>query len=164
MDPVVGNIVLAICFVVGSGLVILEAFMPGFGAAGISGLILEITAIVFTYKMYGTLWAVIATILVILLVGLAVFFSYRSAVNGRLSRSPLVLKNTENTAAETGSAPADSSRVGQEGTVATTLRPAGFIDIGGDRLNAATTGDFLEKGAAVVVIGTEGDHLVVRRK
>ena len=163
MDPVVGNIILIICFVVGSGLIVLEAFMPGFGAAGISGLILEIVGIVFTGRMYGPRWAVIATLLVILLVGLAVFLSYRSIRNGRLSRSPLVLKDTE-AVVDTENPPAESPWAGQEGTVATPLRPAGFLEIGGTRLTAATSGEFLEKGAAVVVVGTEGDHLVVRRK
>ena len=46
----------------------------------------------------------------------------------------------------------------------TSLRPAGEIDIGGVRLNAASSGDFIAKGTAVLVTGTEGDHLVIRPK
>ena len=34
----------------------------------------------------------------------------------------------------------------------------------GTRLNAASSGDFIEKGAAVLVTGTEGDHYIIRRK
>ena len=164
MDPVTGNLIMIIGFVVGSGLILLEAFMPGFGVAGIAGIILEIVAIIITASMYGTTWAVIATFAVLLLIGLAVFLSYRSAINGRLSKSPLVLKNEESAQPVSDAASAMAAWISREGTVATPLRPAGFIEVDGERLSAATTGDFLEKGAAVRVTGMEGDHLVVCRK
>ena len=38
------------------------------------------------------------------------------------------------------------------------------IEIEGTRLKAASTGDFIEKGAPVLVTGMEGDHYVIRRK
>ena len=145
MDPVTGNLIMIIGFVVGSGLILLEAFMPGFGVAGIVGIVLEIVAIVLTASMYGTTWAVIATFAVLLLIGLAVFLSYRSAIKGRLSKSPLVLKNEESAQPVSDAAAAMAKWISRVGTVATPLRPAGFIEIDGTRLNAATTGDFLEK-------------------
>ena len=163
MDPLTGNLVLIICFIVGSGLILLEAFMPGFGAAGIFGIILEIVAIVFTGLTYGTTAAVIATFAVILLIGLALFLSYRSAVKGRLSRSPLVLKDEEAAAPAADTASLDQW-IGMDGIVATPLRPAGFIEIGGARISAATSGAFLEKGTDVRVERTEGDHVVVSKK
>ena len=36
------------------------------------------------------------------------------------------------------------------------------IEIDGQRLNASSAGDFLEKGRAVRVIGTESDHLLIK--
>ena len=39
----------------------------------------------------------------------------------------------------------------------------GFIEIGGTRLNASTSGEFLAKGTPVRVVGAEGDHLVIRK-
>ena len=47
MDPVTGNLIMIIGFVVGSALILLEAFMPGFGVAGIAGIILEIIGHIF---------------------------------------------------------------------------------------------------------------------
>ena len=149
-----------LCYLVGTGLVLVEAFLPGFGAAGISGVILEIVAIILTYTRFGMLWALIATLAVLLFVGIAVFFSYRSAMNGRLSKSALVLRGTENGAS---SAPSLQDWMDREGTAATALRPAGFIDIDGARLNASTAGEFLEKGTPVRVVGAEGDHLLIRK-
>ena len=161
MDPFMSNLIMILCFVVGSGLIILEAFMPGFGVAGIFGLILEITAIVFTGRNYGTPWALGATFGVLLLIGAAVFISYRSALHGRLSKSALVLKDTEE--ASPVSAPSSDTWLDKKGVAVSALRPAGFIEIDGVRLNAATSGEFLEKGTPVLVTGKEGDHLTIRK-
>ena len=161
MDLIASNLLLILLFVVGTGLVITEAFIPGFGVAGISGIVLEIAAIVLTGSRFGTVPALIALFGVLLVIGLAVFISYRSAMKGRLSRSPLVLKDTEKPSKK--AAPGrDNPWMDREGVVATPLRPAGFIEIDGQRLDAVSTGDFLEKGTAVRVIGTESNHLLIR--
>ena len=163
MDLIASNLLLILLFVVGTGLVITEAFIPGFGVAGISGIVLEIAAIVLTGSRFGTGPALIALFGVLLVIGLAVFISYRSAMKGRLSRSPLVLKDEEAAAPAADTASLDQW-IGKDGIVATPLRPAGFIGIGGARISAATSGAFLEKGTDVRVERTEGDHVIVSRK
>ena len=160
MDPFTLNLIMIIGFVIGSGLIIVEAFIPGFGIAGISGIVLEIIALRCCWLLYGTVTTLLAFAGVLLLIGLAVFLSYRSAMNGRLSKSHLVLKDTE-TAAD-GTKP--DHWIGMEGVAVTALRPAGQIEIEGTRQNAASTGDFIERGAPVLVTGMEGDHYVIRRK
>lgn len=160
MDPFSLNLIMIIGFVVGSGLIIVEAFIPGFGVAGICGVVLEIVALRCCWLLHGTVPTLLSLAGVLLLIGLAVFCSYRSAMNGRLSKSHLVLKATET--------PAEESRpdrwIGMEGITVTALRPAGQIEIDGKRLNAASAGEFIEKGTPVLVTGTEGDHYVIRRK
>ena len=160
MDPFSLNLIMIVCFVVGSGLIIAEAFLPGFGVAGVSGVILEIVAVVCCYNLHGAGTALLALAGVLVLIGIAIFISYRSAMNGRLSRSHLVLKSEEAVTETAGL----EQWVGREGTVVTALRPAGFIEVAGERLSAASSGDFIEKGSAVEVTGVEGDHLVIRRK
>ena len=162
MDVSTGTLIMILCYILGSGLIIMEAFMPGFGVAGIAGIILEIVAIFLTNTCFGMVWSLIATFLVLLFIGAAIFIAYRSAMKGRLSKSPLVLKETEDNAAA-AAAPALSDWLDKEGTTVTSLRPAGFIEIGGTRLNASTAGEFLTKGTAVRVVGAEGDHLVIRK-
>ena len=95
MDPFSLNLIMIVCFVIGSGLIIVEAFIPGFGVAGISGIILEIIALRCCWLRYGTVPTLLALVGVLVLIGLAVFVSYRSAMNGRLSKSHLVLNQTE---------------------------------------------------------------------
>ena len=159
MDPFALNLIMIIGFVIGSGLIIVEAFIPGFGVAGICGVILEIVALRCCWLLQGTVPALLALAGILLLIGLAVFLSYRSAMNGRLSKSHLVLNDTEKTAAED-----KPDWIGMEGVAVTALRPAGQIEIDGKRLNAASTGDFIEKGSPVLVTGMEGDHCVIKRK
>ena len=159
MDPFALNLIMIIGFVIGSGLIIVEAFIPGFGVAGICGVVLEIVALRCCWVLHGIVPALLALVGVLALIGLAVFLSYRSAMSGRLSKSHLVLKDTEK---------ADATNkpdwIGMEGVAVTALRPAGQIEIDGKRLNAASTGDFIEKGSAVLVTGMEGDHCVIKRK
>ena len=159
MDPFTLNLIMIIGFVIGSGLIIVEAFIPGFGVAGICGVVLEIVALRCCWLLHGTVPTLLALAGILLLIGLAVFLSYRSAMNGRLSKSHLVLKDTE-TAAD-GTKP--DHWIGMEGVAVTALRPAGFIEIGGVRLNASTSGEFLAKGTSVRVTGAEGDHLVIQK-
>ena len=109
------DLLIIICLVVGSALILMEAFMPGFGVAGITGIILEIVAIININSKMGSTAALIATFLVLLLIGVAVFMSYRSAMKGRLSKSPLVLKDTE---APAGEAKPDHW-IGKEGVAVT---------------------------------------------
>ena len=89
MDASTGTLIMILCYVFGSGLIIMEAFMPGFGVAGIAGVILEIAAVILTNKFFGLAWSLIGTFLVLLFVGVAIFISYRSAIFLRLRRPPL---------------------------------------------------------------------------
>ena len=160
MDPFTLNLIMIIGFVIGSGLIIVEAFIPGFGVAGICGVILEIVALRCCWLLHGTVPALLALAGILLLIGLAVFLSYRSAMNGRLSKSNLVLKDAETAADESK----PDHWIGMEGVAVTALRPAGQIEIEGVRLNVASTGEFIEKGSPVLVTGQEGDHYVIRKK
>ena len=60
MDPFSLNLIMIIGFVIGSGLIIVEAFIPGFGVAGISGVILEIIALRCCWLGYGTVPTLLA--------------------------------------------------------------------------------------------------------
>lgn len=160
MDPFALNLIMIICYVVGSGLIILEAFIPGFGVSGIAGAVLEIAALWATWRLHGVHTALIALVAVLLLIGLAVFLSYRSAMNGRLSKSPLVLKDTEGVAQAAGR----TEWAGKSGVAVTALRPMGEAEIAGTRLNVTSAGEFIAKGTEVTVTGTEGGKLTVRAK
>ncbi len=160
LDFIATNLPLILCVLAGFGLMLAEAFMPGFGVAGILGIVLDIIAVWLAWTNHGLVFALILTAVIIAAIAATVFFSYRSIMNGRLSKSALVLKDQEE-AAEPQSASL-RSLVGSRGTAATSLRPAGTIEINGQKVNAASGGDFLAKGTKVEVTGSEGDHVIVR--
>ena len=162
MDFLTGNGVLLLCFIAGSALVILEAFMPGFGVAGILGVVMEIIAIWWAWSYHGTVFALVVTLAALLLIGLAIFLSYRSAMKGRLSKSPLILRDSEEAGAS-GTAANELARwVGETGVTVSALRPAGMIELQGERVKASSGGEFIAKGTRVRVTGAEGDHVVIR--
>jgi membrane-bound serine protease (ClpP class) len=54
------------------------------------------------------------------------------------------------------------SYVGRKGIAYTVLRPSGKIVIDGEIFDAYTRGDYIDKGASVLVIGEEGTSLKVK--
>ncbi len=54
--------------------------------------------------------------------------------------------------------------VGKEGICRTSLRPAGTVLLQGEPFDAVSTGDFLESGSPVCVVGKKGPSLLVQAK
>ena len=161
MEFLSSNLPLILFFVVGFGLLMAEAFMPGFGVAGVLGIVMEVLAVYQVWVHYGLFPAVIFTLAVLALIGLMVFLSYRSIMKGRLSKSALVLKDAQQPEVDS-TVKALETLVGQEGIAVTPLRPEGQVEVNGIRVSAASGGDFLEKGTRVRVTGTEGNRALVR--
>ena len=51
---------------------------------------------------------------------------------------------------------------GREGVAVSALRPGGTVEVDGVRVNAASGGELIAKGAKILVVGREGDHVIVR--
>ena len=156
------NLPLLVCFVVGIGLLVLEAFMPGFGLPGISGIVMEIVAIVLTWVNHGPVAALGLTIIVLSLIAIAISMSLRSATKGRLSRSKIILKERESNEAGYRSAEDMQVFLGKEGETTTVCRPTGMAEFDGVKLNVVSEGDFLPAGTRVRIVQVEGSRIVVR--
>lgn len=163
IDFLAANLAIVICSIVGIALLVAEAFMPGFGVAGITGIILETVGIVLTYLQHGGLAALGLTVVVLAIIGIVISVSLRSATKGRLSKTPLVLNHSETTA-EGYSATADMDVfLGKEGEATTVLRPTGMAEFDGVKLNVVSDGEYIPKGTHVRVDRVEGARVVVRR-
>lgn len=162
LELIAANLPIIICFVIGIGLLILEAFMPGFGAPGITGIILEIITLVLTWFEHGPLATLAMLLIVLLVLTIAISTSLRSITSGRLSKSSLVHSETENN--EDGYRSTEDLAVFQEreGVTATVLRPTGIADFDGVRLNVSSEGDFIPMGTKVRIIKVEGAKILVR--
>ena len=98
MELLLANLPIFVCFLLGLGLLIVEVFMPGFGLPGISGIILEVVSIVFTYLWHGGLAALGMTLVILAVVAIVISLALRSVNKGRLSKSPIILNDAENAA------------------------------------------------------------------
>ena len=72
IDFFTANLPIVICFIVGVGLLVAEVFMPGFGIAGISGIVLEVISVVLTYIKYGGLAALGPTVVILAVIGMTI--------------------------------------------------------------------------------------------
>jgi membrane-bound ClpP family serine protease len=148
----------AILFIVGLLLLVAEMFMPGFGIAGGTGLVLLIIGIILTAQT--PLDAMIMIIILILLVAVVLAVILRSAKRGKLSKK-LILWSAAKREDGFSAISDSSSKIGQEGVALTILRPAGTGEFDGKRLDIVTDGNFIEAGTNIVITRTEGRRIVV---
>ncbi len=156
------NLPAIVCALVGVGLLVLEAFMPGFGLAGISGIVLEIVAVVLMYKRSGAMEAAILALIALTVTAVVLTLSLRSAAKGKLSKSEMVLHATEST--EEGYVASDDMQVflGKEGETVSALRPTGIAALDDVRLNVQSDGDFIPAGTRIRVTRVDGSRVLVR--
>ena len=62
MDFISSNLPLILFFLAGFGLLLTEAFMPGFGVAGVLGIVLEVLAVYSAWLHHGPVPALILTL------------------------------------------------------------------------------------------------------
>ena len=162
LEFIAANMPILICFVIGIGLMVLEAFMPGFGLPGISGIILEVVAVALTWMNHGPVAALGMTLIILSILAIAISMSLRSAANGKLSRSKLVLNDTESNEAGYRSTEDLEVFLGKEGVTTTVLRPTGMAEFDGVRLNVVSEGEFIQSGTRVQIVRVEGSRILVR--
>lgn len=150
-----------LAFLLGFIAFLLEALVfPGFGVAGIVGIILVGWGILLlsvdVTQMTAALVLGIAATIVILLAGTRLMSRYNMWYK-------LTLQNKQhNKEGYVAPAPELSRYVGMSGVALTTLRPAGTADIDGHRLDVVTGGEFIRKGTRVIVAQVEGVRVVVK--
>ncbi|MBQ8200450.1 MAG: hypothetical protein IJZ74_01640 [Clostridia bacterium] len=162
IEFIASNLPIIICFLVGIGLLILEAFMPGFGLPGFSGIVLECITLVLTWKEHGAVATLGMLLVVLAVLAIAISMSLRSATNGKLSRSKLIHNETESNEAGYRATQDLEVFVGREGQTTTVLRPTGIADFEGVRLNVSSEGDYIQAGTKVRIIKVEGSKILVR--
>ena len=151
--------------ILGMILLILEAFViPGFGLAGVSGLILVFGGLYFSMisdipymSDYAAAGAALSTIIL-----LSIFFtvlSYKTLIKTKAFRR-LTLQDDPSTEINL-EVETDSSLIGLSGTAVTVLRPSGKVEIDGTLYQAVSLGSYIEKNKKVVVKKIESNNIIV---
>ena len=81
---------------------------------------------------------------------------------GKLSKSKIILRDTENNAAGYHSNKDMEIFLGKEGVTTTVLRPTGMAEFDGVRLNVVSEGELVQSGVKVRIVSVEGSRVLVR--
>lgn len=148
-----------ILFVLGVVLIIAELFLPG-AIAGFLGVL----AIIGSLLMAGgnLLYTGISIMIALLITIIAMIIMIK--VFGRRMKlfKKIVLSDSVSTEKGYVSNINRTDLLGKIGKTMTPLRPAGTIDINGERLDVVTEGGFIAVGVDVKVIKVEGVRIIVR--
>ncbi len=154
----------ALAFVLGVGLILVEVFvLPGFGVAGISGIVLMFGGIFYVFKSaYRFETAILAFSSVIVLTAIGVIAAFYLFPKTRAWKHfALATEMSSDIGFHSAGDEDFQSYIGQTGTAITPLRPAGTIRLAGKRVDVLTAGDFIPSETAVKVIEVEGSKVFV---
>lgn len=156
-------------FIIGVILIMLEVFViPGFGVAGISGIILVVGGLTmsllnntdFDFQHVSAVDTGRASLTVLLGLGfgftLVIWLSNKIGHKGPLRKMAL---NAD--LEEAVSSPVLTRLIGKEGVAATVLRPSGKVSIDGESYDAVSDSGFIEKGTPVKVVKFENAQIYV---
>ena len=160
-DFIVSNVAVVICVLAGLGLLVLEMFMPGFGVPGVSGIVLLLAGAVLVGIKHGLLAAVGLIVIIVALVAIMLSVALKSAADGRLSQSKLILHESESSREGFLSSGDMSVFLGREGETRTALRPSGIAEFDGVRLNVVSDGVFIAQGVRVKIVRVDGNRILV---
>ncbi len=158
-------------FVLGVGLIIVELFVfPGFGIAGISGLVLVLFSLVaalvgnvgFSFPPISGIMPGVYTLAVtmtILVVGVSMVMRMfpTSSSSNIFVLAPELRSSDGYTTAET-----HTEYMGRTGEAVTDLRPSGVMVIDQKRVDVITAGEYIERGTQVQVVDVRGTRIEVR--
>ncbi|NMA60317.1 MAG: nodulation protein NfeD [Firmicutes bacterium] len=147
-------------FILGILLLILEIFViPGFGLAGILGIIAVIVSVVL---VFGNVYAALISLFIALSVSIVAFILLWKRVKQSSFWQRLVLSHSETKDGGYKAPPDFTHLLGQQGVSLTPLRPAGTVMIGDVRYDVVSEGGFVAENSLVEVVLLEGTRVVVR--
>ena len=147
-------------FVLGLVLLIIEVFIPGFGLPGISGIVLVLVGTVLAMNNIRT--GIMSLSIAIIIATIASFYLVKMGFKSKLFRS-IILTNKLDEEKGYSSGPNMTHLIDMDGVSLSELRPAGFIEIDGEKLDALSEGEFISKNSLVKVVRVEGSKIYVRR-
>ena len=148
-------------FILGVFLLLVEAFIPGFGIPGVLGILSIFLGLMTAMHSVNAAFEslTVATLFTLASILILIKKGVRSPWLDRVT-----LKITNNKKRGYSSSPQCPVQVGDLGIALTSLRPSGFISVQGEKLDAVSDGEFIEKSNPVEVVKVQGSKIMVRRK
>ena len=163
------SVIEILLFIIGLGLILLEVFViPGFGVAGISGIILVIASLFLSLvgedpflDMQAVSMAIIQLSVALLLSLVFIFVLAKYLPKSNIFKK-FILSEEEKSVAGYTSRKDAKELLGAKGVSLTTLRPAGTAEINGKRVDVVTDSEYIERGKEIEVVEVQGMRIVVR--
>ncbi|MEX2401389.1 MAG: NfeD family protein [Rhodothermales bacterium] len=161
-----------VLFGIGVVLLLAEIFViPGFGVAGISGLLLVVGSLFaalvgnvgLAFPPADDIASAILTMAVTLVLLVALMFSLGRYLPSSERFSQLVLAPDLSSISGYVSADTVDDLVGRTGVAVTPLRPSGTAEVNGDRVDVIAVSEFIPAGTAVRIVRVRGSRVEVRR-
>jgi membrane-bound ClpP family serine protease len=151
--------VFLILLIAGLTMVGAEIFIPG-GVLGIFGGLALVAAIMMAFS-YSAAAGVYATVGITILLGIVIVLWIRYFPRTSIGRQMTVANDLrESKSAESNIA----ALAGKTGQATSTLRPAGYAEIEGRRVDVVTDGEMIAAGSAIEVLRVEGNRIIVAAK
>ena len=163
-----------LALLIGFALLAAEIFViPGFGVAGISGIIVVIASLIlimvnndafdFEYVPKSSLMAALLVSMGGLLGGVLLFFLVGNKLLDNKHFRKIALSNTQDSKDGYTSTVILESMNGKTGIAHTVLRPSGKVLIDGQFYDAYSRGEYIDKGEAIEVVAHETTSLKVKK-
>lgn len=158
-------------FIVGVLLILAEVFLiPGFGVAGISGILLVLISLVvslvgnvgFSFPTLPSFTPAIVTVAVTMLLLLMTALALGRYMPQMSTAGGLILAPELSSASGYTSADTHAEYLGQVGSAITDLRPSGIVELMGRRVDVITAGEYIAQGRQVRVVSVRGSRVEVR--
>ncbi len=146
-------------FIGGVVLIGMELAAPGLSVFGISGIISIFASLFLTL---GANAQAVNLLAISLVLGVGIFLLIMKWLPTSKLWMKLVLKDSENTEAGFVSTKKFDHYIGLEGIVITKLRPAGVVEIAGEKIDVVSEGQYILPGTRVKVVTVSGNRIVVR--
>ena len=146
-------------FVAGLIAIVLEIFVPG-GIVGTLGAAAVIASIVLGFSKSQTLGGVLLVAGVVL-APTCLIAAMNIAPKLPFSKKLFLQETLDVDKGYISTEKGLELRLGKEGVAVSDLRPAGIVDIDGQRTDVVTSGEMIDKGVRVKVVEVEGNRVVV---
>lgn len=149
-----------ILFITGLILLIIEGIVPGFGLPGISGIILMSIG---TILAMGNIVSGLISISIAILITTAIMILLIKYGKKTSKFDKIVLTASQGTDKGYISSLSKDEYLGKEGVSLSDLRPSGFVEIDGKKIDALSDRNFIPDKTAIKVVRVEGSKIFVRR-
>lgn len=141
--------------VLGLLLILIEvAVVPGFGVAGVLGLLALVAGALGAWTELGPFWGGVAGVVSLFVAGVMLYVIPKSKAGKKM-----VLQHDQSAAVSQRDR---SQLLGRRGTTVTPLRPTGRVRFGREEVDVVTEGEYVETDREVEVMTVEGLRVVVR--